>query len=106
MTLLEPQIERFWECFRADAGVVKKKDSEPPPKHSLINIHMMLAGFAIENLCKGHLAFRLNWERTKESKSRGELPKCLDGHKILKLVRRIGMTLAKFERVYLRGSPR
>ncbi|PYL68312.1 MAG: hypothetical protein DMF20_01200 [Verrucomicrobia bacterium] len=105
MTLLEPQIERFWECFRADAGVVKKKDSEPPPKHSLINIHMMLAGFAIENLCKGHLAFRLTGNERKKVKA-GELPKCLDGHKILKLVRRIGMTLAKFERVYLRGSPR
>jgi len=97
MTLLEPQIERFWECFRADAGVVEKKDSEPPPKHSLINIHMMLAGFAIENLCKGHLAFRLTEKERKKVKA-GELPKCLDGHKILKLVRRIGMTLAKFER--------
>jgi hypothetical protein len=97
MKLLEPQIERFWECFRADAGVVEKKDSEPPPKHSLINVHMMLAGFAIENLCKGHLGGRLTWKERKKVKG-GELPKCLDGHKILKLVRRTGMTLAEFER--------
>jgi hypothetical protein len=25
MKLLEPQIERFWECFRADGGLVEKK---------------------------------------------------------------------------------
>jgi len=95
--LLEPQIERFLECLRADAGVVEKKDSEPPPKHSLINVHMMLAGFAIENLCKGHLAGRLTSKERKKVKAR-ELPKCLDGHKILKLVRRTGMTLSEFER--------
>jgi hypothetical protein len=97
MKLLEPQIERFWECFRADAGVVEKKDSEPPPKDSLINVHMMLAGFAIENLCKGHLAGRLTWKERKKVKV-GELPKCLDGHKILKLATRTGMTLSEFER--------
>jgi hypothetical protein len=66
MELLEPQIERFWECFRADAGVVEKKDSEPPPNHSLINVHMMLAGFAIENLCKGHLAGHLTWKNERK----------------------------------------
>jgi hypothetical protein len=97
MELLEPQIERFWECFRADAGVVEKKDSEPPPNHSLINVHMMLAGFAIENLCKGHLAGHLTWKERKKVEA-GELPKCLDGHKILKLARRTGMTLSEFER--------
>jgi hypothetical protein len=97
MKLLEPPIEHFWECLRADAGVVEKKDSEPPPKHSLINVHMMLAGFAIENLCKGHLAGRLTWKERKKVTA-GELPKCLDGHKILKLVRRTGMTLSQLER--------
>jgi hypothetical protein len=97
MKLLEPQIERFWECFRADAGLVEKKNSEPPPMHSLINVHMMLAGFAIENLCKGRLAGRLTWKERKKVKA-GELPKCLDGHKILKLVRRTGMTLSECER--------
>jgi hypothetical protein len=97
MKLLEPQIERFWECFRADGGLVEKKDSEPPPMHSLINVHMMLAGFVIENLCKGHLAGRLTWKERKKVKA-GELPKCLDGHKILKLVRRTGMTLSECER--------
>ena len=33
MKLLELQIDRFWELFRAEAGVVEKKDSEPCPKH-------------------------------------------------------------------------
>lgn len=97
MKLLEPQIDRFWELFRAEAGVVEKKDSEPCPKHSLINVHMMLAGFAIENLCKGHLAGRLTSRERKKVKA-GDLPKRLDGHKILKLVRRTGMTLSDLER--------
>jgi len=97
MKLLEPQIERCWENVRTNAGVVENKDIEPPPKHSLINVHMMLAGFAIENLCKGHLAGRLTWKERKKVKA-GELPKCLDGHKIPKLVRRTGMMLSEFER--------
>jgi hypothetical protein len=95
--LLEPQIDRFWELFRAEAGVVEKKDSEPCPKHSLINVHMMLAGFAIENLCKGHLAGCLTSKERKKVKA-GDLPKRLDGHKILKLVKRTGMTLSELER--------
>jgi hypothetical protein len=37
MKLLEPPIERFWECVRAGADVAEKKNSEPPPELSLIN---------------------------------------------------------------------
>jgi hypothetical protein len=33
-----------------------RKNIEAEPEHSLIKVHKMLAGLAIENLCKGHLA--------------------------------------------------
>jgi hypothetical protein len=97
MKLLEPQIERLWECLRADAGVVEKKDSEPSPKHSLINVHLMLAGVAIENQCKGYLAGRLS-PKAKEDVKAGKLPKKLNTHVILKLVRSTGMTFSNREK--------
>jgi hypothetical protein len=100
MKLLEPQIERFWECVRADAGVVEKKDSEPPPKHSLINVHMMLAGFAIENLCKGYLAGGLSWEEREDVKA-GVLPKTWQAwraHDILELVLSTGVKVTDIEK--------
>src|SRR5438128_1644052 len=70
MDLLEPHVERFWSDVRSVFLAVDKtsnvpsehqksdasskpQESEVPSKHNLINQHMMLAGFAIENLCKG-----------------------------------------------------
>jgi len=102
MKLLEPQIEHFWECFRADAGVVEKKDSEPAPKHSLINAHMMLAGFAIENLCKGYLAGRLSWEEKEDVKSGGKLPQTWRTHEILELVLSTGLEVTDIEKDLLK----
>ena len=77
MDLLEAQVERFWEDVRSIAFAAdmtsdgpskpqqsdapsNKQNNAAPSKHGLINQHMMLAGFAIENLCKGHLAARLS----------------------------------------------
>jgi hypothetical protein len=96
MKLLEPQIERFWASRRADAGVVEKKDSDPSPDHSLINVHMMLAGFAIENLCKGYLAGLLSPKEQEDVKA-GKLPKNLNTHGILELVRSTGVTFSDRE---------
>ena len=64
MDLVEPNVEHFWEDVRSIAGAFDQASEMPPkhqkndvaPKHSLINQHMMLAGLAIENLCKGYLA--------------------------------------------------
>jgi hypothetical protein len=94
MKLLEPQIECFWKSLGIAAGVVvEKKNDEPRPEHSLINVHMMLAGFAIENLCKGYLARRLSPKQREKVKA-GDLPKRLNTHEILKLVKRTKMKLS------------
>jgi hypothetical protein len=102
MKLLEPQIERFWECLRADACVVEKKDSEPAPKHSLINVNMMLAGFAIENLCKGYLAGGLSWEEKEDVKLGGKLPQTWRTHEILELVLSTGLEVTDIEKDLLK----
>src|SRR5262245_29338767 len=57
MKLLEPHIESYWESANAQ---FLGQDSKPEPEHSLTDVHMMLAGFAIENLCKGYLVDRLS----------------------------------------------
>jgi hypothetical protein len=97
MELLEPHIKNFWECVGVDAGVVDRKNSEAEPEHSLINVHMMLAGLAIENLCKGHLAGRLS-PKEREDLEAGVLPKSLKNHEILELVAGTGMTLSDIEK--------
>jgi hypothetical protein len=69
MDLLEPHVERFWDDVRSLVFIVdqasdapsKQQTSDAPSKHNLISQHMMLAGFAIENLCKGYLAGRRDY---------------------------------------------
>jgi len=57
----------------------------------------MLAGFAIENLCKGYLAGRLSHEERESVKS-GALPESLRSHDILGLIQQTGMTLSDTEK--------
>ena len=114
MDLVEPNVERFWEDVRSLGFIVDKTCDTPskhqtndlpqkrqrsgvPSKHNLINQHMMLAGFAIENLCKGYLADRLS-PQEREKVQAGVLPKSLTGHDILKLVQQIGMTVSDAEK--------
>lgn len=95
MELLEPNIESFWHCLRAQ---VLHQNSDPEPEHSLVNVHMMLAGFAIENLCKGYFCRRLTPEERDGVKA-GSLPESMRGtHNILKFVERTGMTLSETEK--------
>jgi len=94
MELLEPHIELFWDRLRAQ---VLDQKSDPEPEHSLVNVHMMLAGFAIENLCKGYLASRLTREERDAVKA-GILPESLRGHDILEFVERTGMKLSETEK--------
>jgi len=95
MGLLEPHIESYWNCLRAQ---VLDQNSDPEPEHNLVNVHMMLAGFAIENLCKGYLAGRLS-PKERDAVKAGSLPKSLRGtHDILKFVERTGMTLSETEK--------
>jgi hypothetical protein len=58
---------------------------------------MMLAGFAIENLCKGYLAARLSYEERERIRQTGILPGSLQDHDSLRLVEQTGMTLSRTE---------
>ena len=108
MVLLEPHVQRFWDDVRSMVFVAdqasdtpsKQQTSDSPSKHNLINQHMMLAGFAIENLCKGYLAGRLSHEEQKAVQT-GVLPKFLKSHNLLKLVEQTGMTLSDSQKYLL-----
>ncbi len=94
MKMLEPHIESYWKSANAR---FLGQNSKPEPEHSLINVHMMLAGFAIENLCKGYLAGRLS-PKEREAVKAGTLPKSLRTHDILKLIEATEMTLSETEK--------
>ena len=110
MDLLEPHVERFWKSVRSLFLAVdktsdvpsKQEKSDVVSKHNLVNQHMMLAGFAIENLCKGYLAGRLSHEEREDAQRAGVLPKSLKGHDILNLVEQTGMTLSDTEKYLLK----
>ena len=110
MDLLEPHVERFWKSVRSLFLAVdktsdvpsKQEKSDVVSKHNLVNQHMMLAGFAIENLCKGYLAGRLSHEEREDVQRAGVLPKSLKGHDILNLVEQTGMTLSDTEKYLLK----
>jgi hypothetical protein len=94
MKLLEPHIESYWESANAR---FLGQDSEPEPEHSLTDVYMMLAGFAIENLCKGYLVDRLNPD-DRNAVGAGTFPKSLKTHNTLELIDLTGMTLSETEK--------
>jgi hypothetical protein len=94
MKLLEPHIESYWESANAR---FLGQDSEPEPEHSLTDVYMMLAGFAIENLCKAYLVDRLSPD-DRNAVGAGTLPKSLRNHNTLELIELSGMTLSKTEK--------
>src|SRR6266496_6256299 len=91
MNVLESHVEHFWEVVQSLVFIVDQTTDSPSryqksnmapkhqktdvdTKHNLINQHMMLAGFAIENLCKGYLAGRLSPKEQEDVKTAGKLP--------------------------------
>jgi hypothetical protein len=94
MKLLEPHIESYWESANAQ---FLGQDSKPEPEHSLTDVHMMLAGFAIENLRKEYLVDRLSPE-DRNAVGAGTFPKSLRTHNTLELIELTGMTLSETEK--------
>jgi hypothetical protein len=94
MELLEPHIESYWKAFNAQ---FRGEDSEPEPEHSLTDVYMMLAGFAIENLCKGYLVDRLSLDDRNAVRA-GTFPKSLKTHNTLELIESTRMTLSETEK--------
>src|SRR5437660_113348 len=97
MALLEPGVRHYWDCLRDN---LKDPNNQDVPEYGLENVHLMLAGLVIENLCKGHLIAELrpheqsqDWEKLKG----GVLPKFLKSHAVLALVKKTGMKLSDSE---------
>jgi hypothetical protein len=90
MKLLQAHIESYREAFG--------QDTKPGTEHSLTDVHMMLAGFAIENLCKGYLVERLSLDDRNAIKGGGSFPKSLKNHNTLELIELTGMTLSETEK--------
>jgi hypothetical protein len=114
MDLVGRNVESFWDHFNSIIFAVdmttdpptryhkrktkpKRQRNDADTKYNLANQHMMLAGFAIENLCKGYLAGLLGPTERDKVKA-GKLPKRLKTHDILKLVRSTGITISEQER--------
>jgi hypothetical protein len=95
MKLLQPHIESYWEAFNAQ---FLGRDSGPEPEHSLTDVYMMLAGFAIENLCKGYLVDRLSPDDRNAIKGGGRFPNSLKTHNTQELIDLTGMTLSETEK--------
>jgi len=90
MKLLEPDIKSYWDSFA--------QDTKPRPEPSVTNVHMMLASFAIENLCKGYLVEHLSPADRNAVKGGGSFPKSLQTHNTLELIKLTGMTLSETEK--------
>jgi len=95
MTLLEPSIQGCWTSLPLDANDLPTESATSHQR--LIEVHMMLAGFAIENFCKGYLAVRLRPEEEHMAKG-GILPKSLRNHRLLELVNRTGISVSEIEK--------
>jgi hypothetical protein len=89
MKLLEPDIKSYWDSLA--------QNTKPRPEPSVTDVHMMLAGFAIENLCKGYLVGRLSPEDLDAIQA-GTFPKSLGNHNILDLIESTEMTLSETEK--------
>ncbi|MDP9186874.1 MAG: hypothetical protein M3O72_05915 [Verrucomicrobiota bacterium] len=102
MTLLEPGVRHYWNCLRDN---LNDPNGQNVPEYGLENVHLMLAGLVIENLCKGHLVAELrphersrDWEKLKG----GRLPESLKSHAVLALVKETGMKVSDPESYLLK----
>ena len=87
MQQLEPSVAEFWDALATQGTAIEK----PMPSVDCLQVHLMLAGLAIENLCKGHLVSQLSTE-DKTKLEQGVLPERLDQkHRIRKLVSAINL---------------
>jgi hypothetical protein len=95
MRQLEPSIAHFWEAL-ANQGTTREKEY-PIPDIECLSVYLMLAGLAIENLCKGHFVSQLRPDE-EATLSAGKLPPRLDQqHRIIRLVSDTGLLLSESE---------
>lgn len=84
MRLLEPSIADFWSALDAS---LSKKERLPDSNLTCCPIHLMLAGLAVENLCKGYLIKNGEVDGLSDDEV-AKWPKRYS-HEILKLTRKV-----------------
>jgi hypothetical protein len=95
LNLIEPNVQEYWRIFNKDAG-----SSEKTPEYNCHLIYLMLAGYAIENLCKGFLASNLSHQDHAAIKQ-GKYPGRLATHNIPLLVDWTGLQTDEMEKQLL-----
>lgn len=70
------------------------------PGAACLSAYMLLGGFAVENLAKGHLVRQLR-PSERERVMQGELPEILKGHEIPRLVKDTGYAASGAEQTLL-----
>jgi hypothetical protein len=92
MRQLEPSTIQFWKAL-SNQGTSREKDF-PIPDVECLSVYLMLAGLAIENSCKGHIASHLRPDE-KAILDEGKLPPRLDRqHRIIRLLSETGINLS------------
>jgi len=92
MSLIAPSIERYWEIMQEQFLREDEGFSEKTPEYDCHLIFMMLAGYAIENLCKGFLIKQLTDEELVAAKN-GKYPSRLANHNVQELVKWTGLDI-------------
>ena len=90
MRELEPAIEGYWRTMSSAA----KQPTVKIPRFEYNSAYLLLAGFVIENMCKGFLCARLSPDDCAKAE-RGELPKRLDRqHRLDDLLEDVGFSIS------------
>jgi hypothetical protein len=80
MSILEPHVLAWWQSMRDWS---RSKGNIMFREHSFAPLYMMLAGFAIENLCKGNAVDQFSNQERQTVRESGILPESLQTHDIL-----------------------
>lgn len=86
--LIEPEVVRLWESYRAH---LKDKNKPISPDHYQ-GPYFMLMAFAVENLFKAAIIRKKSCEYLRTFKQKNEFPKQLKEHDLVKLA-----NMAKFD---------
>lgn len=90
MRMLEPSIESYFE-------ILATGDPSKLPKYDHFFTLLMLGGYAIENLCKGHLVTKLTKVELEHLRASGKFPCRLTTHLIEDYIKDVGLEISSTE---------
>jgi hypothetical protein len=93
MSVLEPHVLAWWQSLKewsnGNAQIFREHGFQP--------LYMMLASYAIENLCKGYSVRRLDPTERDIVRQHGRLPKRLETHRLAGLITDTEMSIDNLE---------